>query len=128
LSSALTDGPPSALATPPTSSSAVSAIADCATVAIARHESAVAVAAIRMPASAPMRSTSRPAGVELSAHITWKIAIARPTRVSPNVKSSGIRDARLAVRNAGRTPVIISPVPATSARRPRGPIALMPRS
>jgi hypothetical protein len=27
-----------------------------------------------------------------------------------------------------RTPVNIRPVPATSARRPRGPIALMPRS
>ena len=89
LSRALTDGPPNAFATPPAISSAVRLSADCASVAMARHETAVAIAASRMPASAPIRSTNRPAGVALSAHITWKRAIASPTRESPNAKSSG---------------------------------------
>jgi hypothetical protein len=49
--------------------------------------------------------------------MTWKIAIASPTPESPRAKSSGIRDARLAVRKAGRTHEIIRPEPATSAGR-----------
>jgi hypothetical protein len=84
---------------------------------MARHDSAVSAAAIRIPACGPIRSTSRPAGVEPTAQMTWKTAIARPTPESPNAKSAGIRDARLAVRNAGRTHAIIRPGPATKERR-----------
>ena len=83
---------------------------------MARHDSAVSVAAIRIPARGPIRSTRRPAGVDVTAQMTWKIAIASPTAEPP----SWICDARLATRNAGSTAATIRAGPATRARHARG--------
>jgi hypothetical protein len=70
LSSALTEGPPSAFPAPPINISAVKLAADCPSAAIARQETAVNAAASRMPRAAPTQSTSRPAGIEPAADTT----------------------------------------------------------
>jgi hypothetical protein len=70
LSRAVTVGPPRPFATPAGTRHRASAVADSATSATAEHETAVRAAVSFMPRPAPMRSISRPEGVELSAETT----------------------------------------------------------
>ena len=66
----MTVGPPSPLATPPITSAAVSVTTECAATATATHDAVVSAAASRMPRTGPIRSSSRPAGFELTADTT----------------------------------------------------------
>ena len=64
LSAALTAGLAIALPTPASASRTIRPAAESASAATATQPAAVSAAEARMPATAPIRSTSRPSGVE----------------------------------------------------------------